>query len=268
VTIVPRPVEGDYDDVLFDFIAASEGCVPRIYSDHRGIPTLGLGYAVLVDAPGWPPREGLDDDMAAIGIVLTAPDRSRLTAVGEALSRNDAETAKALVAPWTAGEDSTAVNNFSFLISREQAKALFDKVRPDYEDILRRKLGAALMDELAGSEEMVALFSLAYNSPALIGLGLTAALHGGQREKAWFEIRFRSNRDRHPGLQNRRDHEAAMFGLTNATSTLRERQAVARLLREQRAFIEGYLAQVGRSQEEIQVVLADLATSAADNHFV
>lgn len=267
MAIVPRPVDGDYDEVLFDFIAASEGCVPRIYSDHRGIPTLGLGYAVLVDAPGWPPRESLDDDMAAIGVALTAADRSRLTAVGEALSRNDAAAAQALVAPWTAGEDSAAVNNFSFLISREQAKVLFDKVRPDYESILRQKLGAELNDDLAGSEEMVALFSLAYNSPALIGRGLTEALRGGEREKAWFEIRFRSNRDRHPGLQNRRDHEAAMFGLTNATSTLRERQAIARLLREQRAFIEGYLAEVGRSQEEIQIAVADLATSAADSSF-
>jgi GH24 family phage-related lysozyme (muramidase) len=263
VAIVPRPVEGDYDEVLFDFIVASEGDVPRVYSDHRGIPTLGLGYAMLVDQSGWPPRESLDADLAAIGIVLAPADRARLAAVGQALSRNDITAAKDLVSPWTPGEDAAARNNFSFLITRDQSKALFALLRPDYEAVLRQRLGTEVWDELAGSREMVALFSLAYNSPGLIGPGLTAALRSGARESAWFEIRFRSNRERHHGLQNRRDHEAAFFGLTNTTTTLGERQAIARLLREQRGFIEGYLAEVGRSAPEIQTALADLATSAA-----
>ncbi len=267
MAIVPRPVDGNYDDVLFDFIVASEGDVPRVYSDHRGIPTLGLGYALLVDTPGWPPRESLDADLAAIGIALTPADRSRLTDVGQALSRNDAPAAKDLVAPWRPGEDSAARNSFSFLITRDQSKALFALLRPDYEAVLRQKLGAEVYDELAGSREMVALFSLAYNSPGLIGPGLAAALRSGARESAWFEIRFRSNRERHHGLQNRRDHEAALFGLTNVTTSLGERQAIARLLREQRGFIEGYLAEVGRSAPEIRTALADLATSAADNSF-
>ena len=266
MAIVPRPVEGNYDDVLFEFIVASEGDVPRVYSDHRGIPTLGLGYALLVDAPGWPPRETLDADLAAIGIALTPADRSRITAVGQALSRKDVAAARNLVSPWTPGEDSAARNGFSFLITRDQSKSLFALLRPDYEAVLRQKLGADVCDELAGSREMVALFSLAYNSPGLIGPGLTAALRSGARETAWFEIRFRSNRERHHGLQNRRDHEAAFFGLTNATTTLGERQAIARLLREQRGFIEDYLAEVGRSAPEIQTALADLATSAAHSN--
>ena len=45
MAIVPHPVQGSYDDFLFETIAESEGFVPRVYSDHRGIPTLGLGYA-------------------------------------------------------------------------------------------------------------------------------------------------------------------------------------------------------------------------------
>ena len=77
MAIVPRPVRGRFEDVLFDFIAASEGFVPRIYSDHRGIPTLGLGYAILVNTPGWPPRDSLDRDLASIGVTLTSADRAR-----------------------------------------------------------------------------------------------------------------------------------------------------------------------------------------------
>ena len=267
MAIVPRPVDGRFEDVLFDFIAASEGFVPRIYSDHRGIPTLGLGYAILVNTPGWPPRDSLDRDLAAIGVILTAADRSRLTAVGETLSRNDPDSAKGLVAPWAAGEDSAARNSFSFLITREQAKALFELVRPDYDAVIRQKLGAGLTAQMANSKEMVALFSLAYNNPALIGPGLSAALRNGEREKAWYEIRFGSNRKRHHGLQNRRDHEAEMFGLTNAAPSGAERAAISRLLAERGSFMERYLREVGREAGEIETVLADIAETASPTRF-
>ena len=267
MAIVPRAVDGRFEDELFDFIAASEGFVPRIYSDHRGIPTLGLGYAILVNTPGWPPRDSLDGDLASIGVTLTAADRSRLTDVGEALSGNDPAQAKGLVAPWTAGEDSAAKNSFSFLISRDQAKALFQLVRPDYEAVIRQKLGPELTEQLANSKEMVALFSLAYNSPALIGPGISAALRNGDREKAWYEIRFGSNRKRHRGLQNRRDHEAEMFGLTNAAPSDGERAAIARLLEEKRSFMARYLGEVGRDAAEIDTVLAGIAETASTTRF-
>lgn len=267
MAIVPRPVDGRFEDAVFDFIAASEGFVPRVYSDHRGIPTLGLGYAILVNTPGWPPRDSLVNDLATIGVALTAADRSRLTDVGEALSGSNPDQAKALVAPWTAGEDSAAKNSFSFLISRDQARALFELVSPDYEAVIRQKLGSELTDELASSKELVALFSLAYNSPALIGPGISAALRNGEREKAWYEIRFGSNRKRHLGLQNRRDHEAEMFGLTNAVPSAAERAAVARLLEEKRDFMARYLGEVGRDAAEIDTVLASIAESAASTRF-
>ena len=267
MAIVPRPVRGRFEDVLFDFIAASEGFVPRIYSDHRGIPTLGLGYAILVNTPGWPPRDSLDRDLASIGVTLTSADRARLTAVGEALSRNAIDRAKSLVAPWTPGEDVASKNDFSILITREQAKALFDLVRPDYEAVIRQKLGPELADDLANSREMVALFSLAYNSPALIGPGISAALRSGEREKAWYEIRFGSNRERHRGLQNRRDHEAEMFGLRNAEPSPAERAAIRRLLEERQGFMARYLGEVGRGPDEIESALASLSSTADSSSF-
>ncbi|MEQ8354034.1 MAG: hypothetical protein RH942_00740 [Kiloniellaceae bacterium] len=267
MAIVPRPVEGRFDDVLFDFIAASEGFVPRIYCDHRGIPTLGLGYALLVNTPGWPPRDSLESDLAAIGVALTAADRQRLTAVGRALSGNDSDQAKTLVAAWLPGEDSAASNSFSFLITRAQARSLFAMVRPDYEAVIRQKLGDRLTDDLANSKEMVALFSLAYNSPALIGPGLSTALRNGEREKAWYEICFGSNRRRHHGIQNRRDHEARMFSLTNADPSPSERAAVANLLQDKRAFMERYLADAGRERSDIDVALAAISESAASTRF-
>lgn len=262
MAIVPHPVQGSYDDMLFDTIAESEGFVPRVYSDHRGIPTLGLGYALLVDAPGWPARQGLDTDLSAIGVTLNEADKALLKSIGQLLSQGDVVGAKGKVAPWSAGEDSAARNAFSFLISRQQGKALFGRIRPDYETVLERRLGQSLLQGLAGSQELVVLFSLAYNSPALIGPGLTAALREGARERAWYEIRFGSNRDRHPGLQNRRDREAALFGALNAVPSAEERSAFLQLLGDKRAKIARYLGQVGMDGNGITATLAELENGA------
>ena len=264
MAIIPHPVRGSYDDFLFETIAESEGFVPRVYSDHRGIPTLGLGYALLVDAPGWPPRAGLDADLAAVGITLTEADRALLTSVAGQLSRGAVSAAKESVPAWLPGEVSAARNVFGFLISRAQGKDLFERIRPEYESVLEKRLGSALLQSLAGSQELVVLFSLAYNSPALIGPGLSAALRDGAREKAWYEIRFGSNRDRHRGLQNRRDHEAELFGALNAEPTVEERAAFLALLAERRDKITRYLGQVGLGEAEIQTTLAGLEDSGSE----
>ncbi|WP_420348733.1 hypothetical protein [Pelagibius sp.] len=263
MAIVPRPVPGSYDEALFDFIVESEGFVSRVYTDHRGIPTLGLGYALFVDAPGWPDRDGLDDDLTAIGVSLTDGDRALLGKLRQALVRGAVTEAKALVPPFSFGEDSGQRNVLSFLISRDQGRRLFERIRADYEGVLRQRLGGGLMQALEGSQELMVLFSLCYNSPALIGPGLTAALREGRREKAWYEIRFGSNRERHKGLQNRRDKEAKVFGALNADPSDAERRALGTLIEERRNRMSDYLAGVGLGSGEIQSVLAGLEAEAA-----
>ncbi len=264
MAIVPHPVPGSYDDFLFDTIAESEGFAPRVYSDHRGIPTLGLGYALLVDAAGWPRRKGLDADLSAIGVTLNAMDSSLLQSVSDHLTRGEVDEAKSLVPPWSAGEDSGARNTFSFLISRQQGKSLFERIRPDYEAVLKQRLGEEVLQALAGSQELAVLFSLAYNSPGLIGPSLTAALRDGARERAWYEIRFGSNRERHRGLQNRRDREAALFGALNAAPSAAERATFLQLIEDRRARMTRYLGEVGLSDSQIQTTLADLEANGRE----
>ncbi len=262
MAIVPRPVEGSYDSALFDFILGSEGFVPRVYSDHRGIPTLGLGYALLVDAAGWPRREGLRDDFAAIGVTLSDQDETLLDSVSRALVLGRTGEAINLVAPWRPGEAPAVRNAFSFLIDKEQARVLFQRVRPDFEAVLAKNLGSALIERLAGSQELMALFSLAYNSPALIGPGLTAAMKAGERQKVWYEIRFGSNRKRHPGLQNRRDHEAEVFGCLNEQPDPDEQRDFQQLVESRREDMSRYLAQVGLDGGQITTVLTELEGAA------
>lgn len=66
---------------------------------------------------------------------------------------------------------------------------------------------------LLNTEEGVALFSLYYNTPKLIGEGLQTALKENNRFKVWFEIRYRSNRSKSKGIAKRRFAESNIFGL-------------------------------------------------------
>lgn len=66
---------------------------------------------------------------------------------------------------------------------------------------------------LLNTEEGVALFSLYYNTPKLIGEGLQTALKENNRFKVWFEIRYRSNLSKIKGIAKRRFAESNIFGL-------------------------------------------------------
>jgi hypothetical protein len=262
VTIVPRLIKGNFGDVLFDFVAQGEGLARRVFSDARGVPTIGLGYAMLCDTPGWPPRDSLERDLGSIGIKLTPADRCRLIAVGEALSGCDLARAKRLVEPWSSDENSALRNTFSFMVSRDQAQVLFEMTRPDHEALLRLRLGRIISEELSNSQELVALFSLAYHDPVLIGRQLSRALRSGERERAWYEIRFGCNHERHPLTETRRRNEAEMFGLTNARPSREERLAVARMLETKRLPMAHYLEDTGHSHVEIEATLASLTRMA------
>lgn len=41
VTVSPSPTTGNFNDFLFGLIKPEEAFIPRVYSDGKGIPTLG-----------------------------------------------------------------------------------------------------------------------------------------------------------------------------------------------------------------------------------
>ncbi len=81
-------------------------------------------------------------------------------------------------------------------------------------DALLNKYGIVIGD----SREKIALLSLYYNTPGLIGVDLLTALQSGDRAEAWYQIRYRSNL--HDGHTKRRFAEAAMFGLYDPGTTV------------------------------------------------
>lgn len=242
MAIRARRVNGSFSEALFDFILGHDGFTPGVYCDARGMPMLCTGHAMLANTPGWPPCDSLERNLAAIGITLTARDRLLLIDIGEALSYHDRALAR----------DIVERQAFSFSMTRLQARALFERTRPDVEMLLQHKLGRALMVQLHGSYEIIALLSLAYDDITAIGPELVAALHEGHREEAWYLIRFSANRGKDAKVQRRRDREAELFGIIGDAPQESERRAVGQLLDSRRSMMKLHLEGTGASETDIR----------------
>ena len=74
-TLETTPLSGNFDATLFQFLKTPgiEGYKDFVYADSREIPTLGVGYALIIGPPGnWQPRNPADIEatFASAGINL------------------------------------------------------------------------------------------------------------------------------------------------------------------------------------------------------
>lgn len=92
-------------------------------------------------------------------------------------------------------------------ITEAQGRKLFDAAVDEAESIIDNKLKDVDMN----NQQRLALVSMAYNSPKLIGPNLVSHLQKGDWEEAINEILYRSNGTRMLGLYNRRYEEALTF---------------------------------------------------------
>ena len=92
-------------------------------------------------------------------------------------------------------------------ITIRQAQVLFEASVGQAENIVNTRLKGVPLR----SNQRVALVSMAYNSPSLIGPKITAALKNGNGDAVMHEILNNSNRRKIRGLQKRREREAGMF---------------------------------------------------------
>lgn len=100
-----------------------------------------------------------------------------------------------------------ALRNGTAAIDPTQARILFEASAGEAERLITNRFGGL---DLKGYQRM-ALVSLAYNHPNLIGPGLTKALRNGDLEGVDHEIRNRSNLYKIKGIASRRALEADMF---------------------------------------------------------
>ena len=199
-----------YDQVVWTHLKAFEGAADRIYTDGKGIPTMGAGVALAVIGPdhAWVLRPAAEIGAESSGdprqpYRFSAEEWQRLTLCLQALNQAEPYQAQALIPPFDPGRESAALNRFGFTLteSRIQAQTLpkwSAARRAVLGDILtetlRRGIGKEVAAAYGGTSQEVGLASVCYN----IGVGRTtpkaiAALLDGDRARLWYEIACNTN---------------------------------------------------------------------------
>jgi Ca2+-binding RTX toxin-like protein len=208
------PINGvKFEDTHLDF-----------YSDSLGIPTVGVGTALLIRTK----VNGVEQYVVRGDLKTLFKDvhdfsdseKSTLQAVANKLNEKEgtqkqrSDSAEKILA--------NAKDGISFLDLNEVAiRKVFDRILDINLDIIRksadRGLGFSTIETtlLPNSKELAALYSLAYAVPSLVGNNLITAISAGNRAMAWFEIFYNSGNQNSLGAMNRHGAEAALFGLTN-----------------------------------------------------
>lgn len=181
-------INDSYTTRRYEFLAESEGVRYRAYDDATGQP-------LDADNPG--AKEGLST--IGIGFNMDRPE------------------ARAIYRRATGRNNFDAVRSGRAKITEEDAKRLFEITIQDAEDFVRNRFQGVQLTE----HQRLALVSLAFNNPALIGPNLTSMVREGRWNEARDEILYRSNRAQNRGIATRRFREAMMFvGTSDAQEAL------------------------------------------------
>jgi Ca2+-binding RTX toxin-like protein len=239
--------QSQYNTQRYDFVRIFEDYSSTLYDDNPSdIPesktTIGTGFNVEVTNVA----EAVVNEIAKQAGATPSADtfRDSLKAIIAQNINSPAATVASLLdqrmSNYSAANPTLNMRTSFEFNSENEAKTVFANIAGTYENTLNSKLD--FTNNI--SAERVVLFSLAYNSPELIGPGLDAAITSGNRADAWYEIRYRSNGDKESGIANRRYVESDRFQLykneTNATEE--EATHVAEMYTANRTNILGYEA--------------------------
>lgn len=184
-TIIPHTPDSTFGNDLRAHLQRVEGDVRRIYSDSKGIPTMGIGFALFSEGGNdgvgrdytyrGGSKEALRNELTGLGITLTDDEWRTLDQVLIALDNGDLEYVffqipKAVQGVETNGGTPIPENNAfpSLILTDQQVTALIELTLSNARSELRNRLGDQLYNWYDGSKEMSALQSLAFNNPNLI----------------------------------------------------------------------------------------------------
>ena len=109
------PIDSDTLDAAMKYTKLWEGIHSTVGPDDKGVPTLGHGFALIIDdGTKWVIRSDLDDKLATVGITLEPQDLDELKDIRDALANGDIAEAMRL----TEAHDFPSVTG-------EQAETLF-----------------------------------------------------------------------------------------------------------------------------------------------
>ncbi len=212
-----------YSQKRFDFIKAVEetnNVSLTAYDDNGGNgggnPTIGIGMNLSVSIV----RNAVTEVISG----LSGQDLEDLSdEVGSIVAEYNNNIVQLNNNLNQALQDAGVEKDFTFA-NEAEVKEAFDIIAPFFENILNN-WNAGIPE----SSERVALFSLAWNTPSLLGNNLKVAIDNGDRGAAWYEIRYESNGGASAGLgiAKRRYYEADTFGLYDNEGNVTETQAGA-----------------------------------------
>lgn len=172
------PPQQTYAQRRYDFISAEEGIRDRAYDDSTGRPVVAG-------------RPAVGNVTVGIGFNMDRPDARAV--LRSALGLGD--------------DEFNAIYRGDRKLSPLEVRRLFDHTSKEAEQIVSERLRGVDLPE----HQRVALVSLAFNHPGLIGPKLISALRKGDLKAARDEILFNSNKRKIKGLAKRRFRESVMF---------------------------------------------------------
>jgi GH24 family phage-related lysozyme (muramidase) len=257
-----------YNRQLFESIKRREGVVPRVYSDPKGIPTIGIGHALAKRTDGrgdyvLPKRRQLDkkfqDALSKPGFKLSDAGYERLRQAVDLVNKGDAKGAKALIPTYNRNTETSDKNKFGFTLPDAGMRHFFREDQKEHEGRVldgisdkARELGwdpdktENFQNALRNSREMQELVSLSYNGiPPDDMPEATKHILNGDRAGAYFEIAYRTNSagqpdSMRPGIANRRVGEARALLGDPAAWPPEQRKELENILKENGDEIAAY----------------------------
>ena len=209
----------NFKDELRDTLKDAEDFIYELYYDTNKIATIGCGFNVTLkdilqkvcdkkySNPKMNEKEftGLLNAINGVKVKTKENLRSEVSEYLDSIKTEDGKSAKF-------GE---------FNLDDKQIGDILPEVVEIFRDGLNKKLAYTSIspqdnkidDKTKGSNEYIALMSMTYNNPSLVGNGLKAHLRARNRFGAWYEIRYKSNADNEIGIAKRRFIESNEFGL-------------------------------------------------------
>jgi hypothetical protein len=204
---------------LYKYMKSVEGYKNKIYACSSGVPTIGVGFALLINSGGWEIRKKLFSDskdgiLKKAGITLPKEKEIKniktvLEDIAKKLDKDNKEKAKKIVK-----NKATTLNKLT--INNKQSKELFKIIQEKYEGYLisRVKKKASGVDKAKAkkiikalsTDEQIAAYSSCYTSLTVIGSGFSNAIKNYTKKgtsekdkayyktKAWYEMRYNSHK--------------------------------------------------------------------------
>ena len=209
----------DFKNKLRDTLKDAEGFKYYLYYDTNKIATIGCGFNVtlkdilqkvcdeIYSKPKMDEKEfaGLLNTINGVNAKTDDNLRSKVSDYLDSIKTEDKKSAKF----------------GKFELNDKQIGDILPEVIENFRDGLNKKLAytsispqeSKIDENTIGSNEYIALMSMTYNNPSLVGNGLKAHLRARNRFGAWYEIRYKSNGDNEIGIAKRRFIESNEFGL-------------------------------------------------------